>query len=232
MKLFPARTLCLARTLAIAVVVVPAALSGKTQNPTNVNPGDAQSSQGQTAPGQAVAPAPAQKPAGKVIFQRSIDANGNTVSNTGAAAKPGPGNVEVPTVEDADREAVTVTGLDLDVRLNTAAQQIAVRGQVTVRNSGKTPIKRIPLQISSSLNWERVRIAGQDVRFPVGTVDSDSDHTLQLHEAAVQLPEPLAAGASVQLEVLYSGKIETQAARLVSLGIAGRFSRAFGLGSD
>ena len=54
--------------------------------------------------------------------------------------------------------------------------------------------KRIPLQISSSLNWERIRIAGRDVSFPVATVNSDSDHTGQLHEAVLLAAEPLAPG--------------------------------------
>ncbi len=65
---------------------------------------------------------------------------------------------------------------------------------VTVRNAGKSPLQRIPLQISSSLNWERIRIAGRDVSLPVATINSDSDHTGQLHEAVVPLAEPLAPG--------------------------------------
>jgi hypothetical protein len=123
-----------------------------------------------------------------------------------------------PLVEDADRRAIIFTDLDLDVRLHTDAQRIVVRALVTVRNTGKTSLSRIPLQISSSLNWERVRILGHEVPFPVATLNSDADHTGQLHEAAVQLPEPLAPGAVVQLDVTYSGTIAASAQRLLTVG--------------
>jgi len=45
--------------------------------------------------------------------------------------------------------------------------------------------RTIRLQISSSLNWERIRVNGADVPFTVATLNSDADHTGQLHEAAV-----------------------------------------------
>jgi hypothetical protein len=200
--------LSLARALAIAsVAALLAAIPCKAQTPANPSPASP-SGQDQSAP----------EPAGKVIFQRSLDANGNTVSTTGPAARPGTQTATAPSVEDADRQAVAVTGLDLDVRLNTAAQQFAARAIVTVRNAGTAPLVRIPLQISSSLNWERIRIAGRDASFPVATINSDSDHTGQLHEAAVPLPEPLAAGATVQFDVTYSGTVATTARRLLSVG--------------
>lgn len=210
------------RGLAIAVIAgVIAVVPGRAQNPANTNPEQKAGSQagpGQVpASGQGTAHAP--NTAGKVLFHRSLDGDSKATSATGAGPKPDanakPG--AVPAVEDAERRAVAIGATDLDIRMNTEAQQIAVRGLVTVRNAGKVPLKRVPLQISSTLNWERIRIGGQEVRFTVTTVDSDSDHTLQLHEAVVQLPEPLAMGASTQLDVLYSGKIETQAPRLVSL---------------
>ena len=75
----------------------------------------------------------------------------------------------------------------MDVHLHLAEQQIAVRALVTVRNDGKSPLAHIPLQISSSLNWERIRVAGRDAAFTVATLNSDVDHTGQLHEAAVPL---------------------------------------------
>ena len=116
------------------------------------------------------------------------------------------------------RKSLTITGLDLDVRLNTAAQQLAARALLTVRNTGTTPLSQIPLQISSSLNWERIRVAGRDVSYPLATINSDSDHTGQLHEAAVPLAEPIAPGATVQLDVIYSGAIAATARRLLSVG--------------
>jgi hypothetical protein len=123
-----------------------------------------------------------------------------------------------PTAEDAERQAVTFTGFDMDVRLRTAEQHIAVRALVTVRNDGKTPLQHIPLEISSSLTWERIRVGNRDVAFPVATLNSDADHTGQLHEAAVPLSAPLAPGASLQLDVTYSGVIAPSAQRLLAIG--------------
>ncbi len=115
----------------------------------------------------------------------------------------------------------------MDVRLRPAEQHIAVRALLTLRNDGPKPLARIPLQISSSLNWERIRLGVpggrlQDVTFPVAILNSDADHTGQLHEAAVPLSqvtgEPLAPGATVQLDVTYSGPIALNAQRLLAIG--------------
>ncbi len=92
-----------------------------------------------------------------------------------------------------------------------AEQQIAVRALVTVRNDGHSPLAHIPLQISSSLAWERIRVAGHDAPFTVATLNSDVDHTGQLHEAAIALAHPLAPGATLQLDVTYSGTIALNA---------------------
>ena len=199
MKLF------FARALAIPIVAVLAVLSCLAQTPAS-QPADQQN--------QPSAP----KPSGKVLFQRSLDANGNTVDTTGPAAKPSTQTAAAPAVTDADRQAIAVTALDLDVRLNTAARQLAARGTVAVRNAGKSPLSRIPLQITSSLNWERIRIAGHDVPLAVATINSDTDHTGQLHEAAIPLTSPLGPGETLQVEVFYSGTIAPTARRLVSVG--------------
>ncbi|MGB7547384.1 MAG: hypothetical protein WBM14_06530 [Terracidiphilus sp.] len=180
----------------------------------------------QTAPGAPPAPdsaAPQQpqsaRPGGQVIFSRSTDENGQTTTQAGpAAAQPAIQMAGEPSARDSDRRAITFTGLDLDVHLHPETHQIAVRALLTVRNDGKTPLTRIPLQISSSLNWERIRAGGKDVSFPVATLNSDADHTGQLHEAAVPLAEPLVPGASLQLDVTYSGSIIPSAQRLVAVG--------------
>jgi len=163
---------------------------------------------------------PAAPPAGgKVIFSRSTDASGETTTQVGpGAVQPVIQSASEPSVEDADRQAITFTNLDLDVHLHTAAHQIDVRALVTVRNDGKTPLARIPLQISSSLRWEQIRVNGRSVSFPVATLNSDADHTGQLHEAAVPLTTPLAPGASLQLDTVYSGAIAGTAQRLVTIG--------------
>ncbi|MGA3071374.1 MAG: hypothetical protein ABSD43_14295 [Terracidiphilus sp.] len=179
---------------------------------------------------QTAAPSPPPEPAAhetppdsqinrQVIFSRSIDEDGQpTTQSAQTPAKPAIQIAAVPSVEDAERQAVTFTGLDLDVRLRTAEQHIAVRALVTVRNDGKTPLARIPLQISSSLDWERIRVNGKDAAFSVATLNSDADHTGQLHEAAVPLAQPLAPGASLPLDVTYSGVIAPSARRLLAIG--------------
>jgi len=201
MKLFSAGALAIA-SIAAVLAISPC----RAQNPP---PGQTQDGQDNSSPA---------KSSGKVLFQRSLDANGNTVSTTGPAAMPAQQNAVAPAVGDEVRRAVVVAGLDLDVHLNTAAQQIAVRGTVTVRNSSKSALSKIPLQLSSSLNWERIREAGHDVPLAVATINSDSDHTGQLHEAVVALATPLQPGAALPLEVFYSGAIAPTARRLVSVG--------------
>jgi hypothetical protein len=157
---------------------------------------------------------PHQPHQGKVIFSRSTDENGKTTTEAQPAIK----TATEPSVGDEERQAVTFTDLDLYVHLIPASQQIAVRAQLTVRNDGKSPLARIPLQISSSLNWERIRFEGKDMAFQSATLNSDADHTGQLHEAVVPLPQPLAPGQSLQLDVTYSGQVALSAKRLITVG--------------
>ena len=167
----------------------------------------------QTTP--AAPPEPLNK--GKVIFSRSTDENGETTTKTGSDAT---GKLAAPQVAatDAERQALTFTSFNMDVRLHSQAQQIAVRAQITVRNDGKAPLAEIPLQISSSLSWDLIRLDGRDVPFAVATLNSDADHTGQLHEAVVPLPQSLAPGATLQLDVTYSGAIAPSALRLLAIG--------------
>ena len=191
--------------IAASVVAAGAQTTAPAAQQTKPKP----ATQQQSAPGSS----------GKVIFSRSTDENGDVSTHTGpGAAGPKIEAATEPAVEDAQRLAAAVTALDLDVHLDTAAHQIAVHARVTVRNAGTAPLARIPLQISSQLKWEQIRLNGRDVSFPVATLNSDADHTGQLHEAAVPLAAPLASGASVTLDAFYSGAIEATARRLVSLG--------------
>jgi hypothetical protein len=175
------------------------------------------------AAAQSAPPAPPQPqspaPQGQVIFSRSTDANGQTTTQIGPAAQqPTIQMASQPTVEDADRRAVTVTALGLDVHLQPVDHRIAVRALVTVRNDGTTPLTHIPLQISSDLHWDQVRVEGHDASVQVVTLNSDSDHTGQLHEAEIPLAQSLAPGASLKLDVAYSGAIIATAKRLTALG--------------
>jgi hypothetical protein len=190
-----------------------------------VLPGGAQTTASAQQPSQPAAQeAPHSQPSkGQVIFSRSIDENGQTTGQTSPQATPPATEPAIkmasePTAVDAERQAITFTDFDMDVRLRTAEKHIAVRALIKVRNDGKAPLVRIPLQLSSSLNWERIRINGKDVAFSVATLNSDTDHTGQLHEAAVPLGQPLTPGASLQLDVAYSGVIAPSAQRLLMIG--------------
>jgi hypothetical protein len=172
-----------------------------------------------STPNSAPTSTPDQQPHGKVIFSRSVDDNGQTTSTAGPAAPKTAGQpVTTPVATDDEREALTFTAFDMDVHLHPAAQQIAVRALLTVRNDGHAPLAHIPLQISSSLDWETIRLAGHDVAFTVATLNSDVDHTGQLREAAIPLSNPLAPGATLQLDVTYSGTIPQSAQRLITIG--------------
>jgi len=170
-----------------------------------------------TSTAQSTTPA---HPNSTVIFSRSTDENGQTTTTAPAATELAPGGTAA--TED-ERLATAITSFDLDVHLHPADAQIAVRARLTVRNDGKVPLTRIPLQISSSLKWERTRLVepatqGKELAFQSATVNSDADHTGQLHEAVAKLPQPLAPGAAILLDVTYSGAIEAAAQRLLAIG--------------
>jgi len=154
---------------------------------------------------------------GQVILERSLDANGDAVD---AQSSPQDAKAvsSAPTAEDAERSALETTAFDMDVRLRPADAHIEVRALVTVRNAGKTPLARLPLQISSTLEWISIRIAGKDAPFTASILNSDADHTGQLHEAAITPPTPLAPGATAQLDVRYAGSIPLSAKRLLAIG--------------
>ena len=217
MKLFLAPEVAIA-SLAALLAAGPG-ISQSPADPTPPNQNQSSSNQPNHAQPDHAQPAPqTPKSAGKVLFERSLDANGDTVSTTGSAAKPAAPPLQAPSVDETQRKSVTITGLDLDIRLNSAAQQLAARSLVTVRNTGAAPLSHIPLQLSSSLNWERIRVAGRDVPYAAATINSDADHTGQLHEAVVPLAQPLAPGATVQLDITYSGAIAATSRRLLSVG--------------
>ena len=175
-------TFFFARTMVLSVAVAVLTALPSAAQTHNLPPPPPQTGT-QTAP-------QTQQPQGQVIFSRSTDESGQTTIRGQSAARQATQLAAAPSAEDAERQAVTFTDFDLDVRLRSAAQQIAIRALVAVRNDGKTQLARIPLQISSSLNWERIRVNGKDVTFPVSTLNSDADHTGQLHEAAVPLSVP------------------------------------------
>ena len=129
-------------------------------------------------------------------------------------------------VTDADRSAPVLTSYDLDARMNPVQHSLSMRAQVIVRNGGTTPLKQIALQISSTLHWDSATLVGGATRTRLAlaqhTLETDADHTGAESEALLPLPEPLAPGASVSLDLFYSGTVARNAGRLVRLGADSR----------
>ena len=123
---------------------------------------------------------------------------------------------------DADRNAMLITSYDLDARLRPLDSGLSVRSILTIRNSGNTPLKQLALQISSSLRWESASLltAGVRTQLPVAQhrLETDADHTGAETELVLTLPEPLAPGASANLDLFYDGNVPQSAARLRRLG--------------
>ena len=123
-------------------------------------------------------------------------------------------------VSDAERSAVHIDALDLDLHLTPADALEEARVTLTVRNTSAAPIERIPLQLSSTLRWQVVSSPAEAVRFTQSPIATDADHTGYVQEAVVTLAQPLAPGASLSLSALYAGQIAPSAARLTVLGVA------------
>ena len=117
-----------------------------------------------------------------------------------------------------DREAFSFTNYDLTLQVDLDQHRLGVRGKITLRNDTATPQKIAVLQISSSLDWRSIRAGGTAVQFVRQPYTSDIDHTGELAEAIVTLPQAIAAHASVELEIAYEGVIPLDATRLTRIG--------------
>lgn len=117
-----------------------------------------------------------------------------------------------------DREAFTLTNYNLNVRLEPEQQRLGVRGRITLRNDSATPQKIAVLQISSSLDWRSITIAGKAPPFLLQPYTSDIDHTGALSEAIITLPQAIAPRATVDLDIGYEGVIPLDTTRLTRIG--------------
>ncbi len=153
-------------------------------------------------------PPPAPSGAGTVLF-----------SGAPAETPRAPIRKTTVPVTDAMREAVTFTGYVLDIHLAPEQDpQLTVQARLTLRNDGPVALAAIPLQLSSTLNFDDVTADGKHLPFSLQQLASDADHTGQVHEAAVVPTHPLAAGATLTLSVVYSGSVPPSAARLAAIG--------------
>jgi hypothetical protein len=157
---------------------------------------------------------------GKVLFSRSIDDENTAAKPAGRASPAPPASSPTAGLEATpeERGSLTFLAYDLDVRLIPRQESLAVRARFTVRNDGDRPLKRIALQLSSTLKWEQIRREGASLVFAQHLVDSDADHTGAVNEAIVTLPRELAPKQELHLETLYSGLVSLSAERLERIG--------------
>jgi hypothetical protein len=164
----------------------------------------------QATPGGA---APAEVPAappGKVVLSRSID-------DAATPAKPPIAQPGAPAT-DAERQAVTFLAYDLDVHLQPREHAMAVRARIQLRNDSVTPLGRLALQISSSLQWTSVHVGDTTASFSQQLISSDIDHTGSLREVVIPLAQPLAPQQSITVDVTYEGDAGLSATRLQQIG--------------
>ncbi|HKC70176.1 MAG TPA: hypothetical protein VKB60_01075, partial [Terriglobales bacterium] len=64
-----------------------------------------------------------------------------------------------------DRSAFTFTDYQLELRVDPSGQALAARGKITLRNDSGQPQKVAAMQISSTLSWRLMQVAGKPVQF-------------------------------------------------------------------
>ncbi len=137
-------------------------------------------------------------------------------------------------MKEADRAAVSILRSALDMHLNTHTGAVETRAQLLVQNAGNTPLARLPLRISGALQWESARLMMSGAAFGVAPTPSpapgksfsidqyrmpdDLDHTGLASEIALSLPEPLAPGETLRLDLYYGGTLAASTQRLTTIG--------------
>ncbi len=118
-----------------------------------------------------------------------------------------------------DREAFSISNYDLNVQIEPEQHRLGARGKITLRNETSSPQKIAVLQISSSLDWRSIKVAGKPVQYVTQPYTSDIDHTGALSEAIVTLPEAVASRGTIDLDLAYEGVILLDATRLTRIGM-------------
>jgi len=118
-----------------------------------------------------------------------------------------------------DRHAFTFSDYDLKVRVIPATQVFEAQGKVTLQNTTDEPQRRAVLQISSTLEWNSITVAGKRVQYLVAPYTSDIDHSGALSEAIVRLPREIPPQGTIDVEIAYSGKIARNTTRLTNIGV-------------
>ena len=118
-----------------------------------------------------------------------------------------------------DREAFTFTQYDLHAQIDPATHGFAAQGKIVLRNDSDQPQRNPVLQISSSLDWKSIQLSGKPVLHVSHSVVSQVDHTGQLSEAVVTLPQDVPSQGTVELEISYAGVISKDTTRLEQAGM-------------
>lgn len=169
-------------------------------------------------------PPPAAPPHGQVLFE----SHGAPPPTPDDDTPPEPDAVRSahepngPVLTDAERSALLFTAYDLDAHVAPATSHLTVRARVTLRNTSAQPLSRLALQVSSALTWASASLlnasGAQPLSFVQHVIDTDADDTGKSSEAIIDLPTPLAPGATLTLETVYSGTLPASPARLQRLG--------------
>jgi hypothetical protein len=117
-----------------------------------------------------------------------------------------------------DRNAFTATDYHLNVMVDRGTHVMTVDGTITVRNDSKSPQNNLALQVSSSLQWDRIVLNDDSLVFFPSKYTSDIDHTGTLSEAIVTLPKAVLPGGSIKLEIRYGGIVTADATRFTRIG--------------
>jgi hypothetical protein len=167
---------------------------------------------------------PPTTPHGQVLFQ----SHGTPPPTPDDDTPPEPDTVHPgqtptgPVLTDAQRSSILFTAYDLDARLAPATGHLTTRARLTLRNIGAEPLSRVALQISSTLHWDTASLIAPTGATPLPLIqhliDTDADHTGKSSEAIIDLPAPLAPGATLTLDTVYSGTLPASSARLERLG--------------
>ncbi len=126
-----------------------------------------------------------------------------------------------------DRNAFTFTSYSLRANIRPAEGDFEASGTLDLRNDSAAPQQQVALQISSSLTWKQILLAGgQPVAYITQTYTSDIDHTGALEEAVINLPEAVPPRGSLKLQVSYGGEISRDSGRLTRIGAPEDVARA------
>jgi hypothetical protein len=192
--------------IALPLALVLATLTAQSQTPTTPTP-------------------PPTPPQGQVLFESHGTPPPTPDDDTPPPLPEAAPSTQTPTgpvLSDEQRSGLLFTAYDLDARFTPATGHLAMRARVTLRNISGQPLNRVALQISSTLHWDSASLITNTGATPLPLIqhllDTDADHTGKSSEAILDLPAPLAPGATLTLDTLYSGNLSANASRLERLG--------------